>query len=146
MNLLGSNSNNKEKVTEKSGKDKLQTLKFYWKPFILMKINCEPNWMEQKLFELMEAETSYEIVQFQSIGQASRVDHRSPRLNIKVRGVAQIFAKIPQGVNTFWTNVRGVLYFGFCCIFINKFFEKFPGGGVLCPPPHSGIIYTFLCI
>jgi hypothetical protein len=42
--------------------------------------------MEQKLFELMEAETSYEIVQFQSIGQAPRVDHRSTQLNIKVRG------------------------------------------------------------
>jgi len=39
------------------------------------------------------------------------------------RGVLEVFAKIPRGVMAFRKNCRGDQpFFGFYCIFINKFF------------------------
>jgi len=59
-------------------------------------------------------------------------------------GVARIFAKIPVGVNAYRAQLPGrVHYFGFYCIFINKFFENLPGGSYAIPQfpltPHPRV-------
>jgi hypothetical protein len=61
--------------------------------------------------------------------------HRFTRLTIQ-GGVAQIFAKIPEGdILAFWTKSQGVHYFWFYL----QVFRKFAGEGGLCHtplPPH----------
>ena len=61
------------------------------------------------------------------------------RLKIHWRGrLAKIFAKIPEEDKTSWVVVH---YFGFCCIFINKFFKNLTLR-VLC---HTPLPPTLLC-
>ncbi len=56
--------------------------------------------------------------------------HRCTRVENPGEGVRDVFAKIPRGgVKGFRKNCQGgSTYFAFYCIFINKFFENFPGG------------------
>ncbi len=53
---------------------------------------------------------------------------RCTRVKNPGEGVPVVFAKIPRwGVKAFRKNCQGVSpYFGFYCIFINKFFENLP--------------------
>jgi hypothetical protein len=54
-------------------------------------------------------------------------------------GILEVFAKIPRGGGSrvsgkiAWGG--GSTYFGFYCIFINKFFENLSGGVCFVPPP-----------
>jgi hypothetical protein len=65
---------------------------------------------------------------------------------LKIQGgeggrVLEVFAKIPRGVKSFRKNCQGgSTYFGFYCLFINKFLENLPGGG------GGAVSYPPVCI
>ncbi len=66
-------------------------------------------------------------------------NNRCTRVENPGEGVWDVFAKIPRGVKAFRKNcLGGSPYFGFYCIFINKFFKNLPGG-VLSHPPHPPV-------
>ncbi len=60
-------------------------------------------------------------------------------LKIQGGGVLAVFAKIPRGGGQGFQEKLpgGSTYFGFYCVFINKFFENLSGGCCFIPPSPS---------